>query len=74
MALPDGVKEIYASELADADSCPACTANDGRTYDSLAAAKADYPDPRTGYVHCTADRCRGLLVYVNASEGDATVR
>lgn len=53
---------IYASELLDGNTCPACADVDGREYDSLEAAREDYP--LGGFARCDGGpRCRGTLVY-----------
>ena len=60
--------EIYASELLDTNTCSACAAVDGREYDDLPDADADYP--AGGYKDCLGGpRCRGTLVAVYV-EGD----
>jgi hypothetical protein len=54
---------IYASELLDNNTCPACANVDGREYDTMAAAEADYPTG--GHAECAGGpRCRGTLVAV----------
>ena len=60
---------IYSSELLDGDTCTNCSSVDGKEYDSLADAEADYPTG--GHKDCLGGpRCRGTLVAVYA-EGDA---
>lgn len=61
---------IYASELMDNNTCTACANTDGRQYDTMAAAEADYPTG--GNAECAGGpRCRGTLVAVY-SEATAT--
>lgn len=55
--------EIFASELLDENTCPACTAVDGTPYASMDEAERDYPTG--GYADCDGrERCRGTLVKV----------
>lgn len=54
--------EIYASEIFDDNTCGPCGSVDGQQYDSIDAAKVDYPN---GYVGCEGgDYCRGTVVAV----------
>lgn len=54
--------EIYASELLDEQTCPKCAEIDGHEYQTLARARADYPDGG-GYHGCESETgCRGTLV------------
>ncbi len=59
--------QVYASELLDSSTCGPCSLIDGHLYDTVAAARADYP---VGiYRNCEgAARCRGTLVFVWAPE------
>jgi hypothetical protein len=53
----------YASELLDSNTCDPCAAIDGREYDSLEDATAEYPSG--GYMDCLGGpRCRGTVVAV----------
>lgn len=63
---------IYASELLDRNTCGPCSLVDGRQYDTLAEARADYP---TGiYQGCLGGpRCRGTLVFVWGEEEPPTL-
>ncbi|QTF82101.1 MuF-like minor capsid protein [Arthrobacter phage Prairie] len=55
--------EIWASELLDSATCGPCAAIDGKEYETLAAAREDYP--HGGYAMCDGDaRCRGTLVFI----------
>lgn len=66
-------REVYASELLDSNTCLACSAVDGRTYDSLESALVDYPGAG-GYVGCAGgSRCRGTLVVVHDTEAAPTL-
>lgn len=52
---------LYASELLDKATCTSCKAIDGKQYDSVEAAEADYPSG--GYKDCKGGpKCRGTLV------------
>lgn len=54
---------VYASELLDGDTCTRCSDVDGREYDTITAAEADYPTG--GHKDCLGGpRCRGTLVAV----------
>ncbi|MEO3940203.1 hypothetical protein V3C41_03885 [Paenarthrobacter nicotinovorans] len=54
--------EIYASELLDEHTCQKCAAIDGHEYETLAQARADYPDGG-GYKDCeSGSGCRGSLI------------
>jgi hypothetical protein len=56
--------EIWASELLDERTCQRCAEIDGHDYDTLAQARADYPDGG-GYKHCESESgCRGTLVFM----------
>lgn len=60
-------KSYYASELLDRNTCGPCETVDGKTYATLAEAKADYP--AGGYRGCLGgDRCRGTIVAVWGQE------
>jgi hypothetical protein len=60
-------EELYASELLDTNTCSECRAEDGKEFDSVDAAEADYPGG--GYMGCKGgDRCRGTLVAVYGEE------
>ncbi|MFT4471903.1 hypothetical protein ACMX2H_18530 [Arthrobacter sulfonylureivorans] len=55
--------EIWASEIMDGNTCTPCSHVDGKDYDSMAAAREDYP--LGGYRGCDGGaRCRGTLVFV----------
>ncbi|WBF78972.1 capsid maturation protease [Arthrobacter phage Bolt007] len=55
--------EIWASELLDSATCGPCQAIDGKEYETVAAAREDYP--HGGYGMCDGDaRCRGTLVFI----------
>lgn len=65
---PPGAMRVYASELLDANTCPACYGLDGTEYATVEDAEQDYPGG--GYVDCDGgDWCRGTPVGVFA-EGD----
>lgn len=67
MAVLPVAKSYYASELLDKNTCQPCETIDGKRYDSLAEAKADYP--AGGYKGCLGgDRCRGTVVAVWSQE------
>jgi hypothetical protein len=67
MSLLPVAKGYYASELLDKATCDPCSIIDGTQYDTLAQAKADYPNG--GYKDCLGgDRCRGTIVAVWGSE------
>lgn len=54
--------EIYSSELLDEKTCLKCAEIDGHDYETLAEARADYPDGG-GYKDCESESgCRGTLV------------
>lgn len=58
-----GAQRVYASELLDVNTCDNCRPIDGRKYDSVSDAEADYPTG--GYKDCLGGpRCRGTLVAV----------
>lgn len=58
---------FYASELLDAATCSACIAVDGNSYDSIDAARRDYPSG--GFRDCRGGpRCRGTVVAVSEAE------
>jgi NMD protein affecting ribosome stability and mRNA decay len=53
--------EIHASELLDENTCQKCAEIDGHDYETLAQARADYPEG--GYKDCESESgCRGTLV------------
>lgn len=53
---------IYASELLDEHTCRKCAEIDGHEYETLAQARADYPDGG-GYKDCESGLgCRGTLI------------
>ena len=57
-----GPSRIWSSELLDGSTCSACSAVDGREYESLEEAREDYP--LGGFKDCRGQaRCRGTLVY-----------
>lgn len=57
--------EVWASEIMDRSTCAPCSHVDGKDYDSMQDARADYPV--AGYKDCQGeDRCRGTLVFVFA--------
>lgn len=63
--------EIYASELNDRNTCPACYGIDGTRYATIAESLVDYPSG--GYVNCDGGlRCRGTRVFVWATEAPPT--
>jgi hypothetical protein len=69
---PDGAV-FTASELLDANTCPACREVDGHAFASLDEARLAYPV--AGYLDCYGRwRCRGTLVAIAPSEAPATVR
>ena len=56
-----GPARIWSSELLDGSTCLPCSAVDGREYESLEAAREDYP--LGGFARCDGGpRCRGTLV------------
>ena len=62
----------YASAILDRSVCSACAAGDGRRYETLAAAKAEFPTG--GRLDCAGGpRCRCLLIYVLEDPGAAGV-
>lgn len=66
-------KAIYASEILDRNTCGPCSLIDGHEYESMAAARADYP--MGGYRNCEGGpRCRGTLVIVWPTEADPTLQ
>ena len=66
-------REVYASELLDANTCGPCAVVDGRTYASLEDALVDYPGAG-GFVGCDGgSRCRGTLVLVHNTEAAPTL-
>lgn len=66
-------REVYASELLDANTCGPCAVVDGRTYASLEDALVDYPGAG-GFVGCDGgSRCRGTLVLVHDTEAAPTL-
>lgn len=57
-----GPSAIWASELLDGATCPACAVIDGQEYDTVEDAREDYP--LGGYRLCDGGpRCRGTLVF-----------
>lgn len=61
-------REIYASEIMDSNTCGPCSQVDGRMYDSMESALADYPAGGS-FKNCLGgSRCRGTLVFVWESE------
>lgn len=57
-----GPEDIFSSEILDTATCGPCATADGRDYDSLADARAEYPG---GYVRCDGGgRCRGTLAFI----------
>lgn len=58
-----GASNIWSSELLDGRTCEPCEKIDGTEYNSMAAAKLDYP--MGGYRECLGEqRCRGTLVFL----------
>jgi hypothetical protein len=56
-------KELYASEILDANTCGPCGSVDGTEYASIQDAEADYPTG--GFIECEGmERCRGTCVGV----------
>lgn len=56
---------VFASELLDKATCAKCRAVDGKEYETMAEARADYPEGP--YVDCLGGaRCRGTLVFLYA--------
>lgn len=71
LSTPAAPVQIYASELLDGNTCGPCSLVDGTAYDSLGAARRDYPNGI--YIDCEGrDRCRGTLVFVWATEAPPT--
>lgn len=59
-----GPKEVYASELLDANTCSACASEDGTQFESVAAAEQEYPSG-AGFIDCSGgELCRGTIVAV----------
>lgn len=57
--------EIYASELLDEHTCRKCAEIDGHEYETMAQARADYPEGG-GYQGCESEAgCRGTLVIMH---------
>jgi hypothetical protein len=72
VAVLDGapIREIYASELLDANTCGPCSAVDGTQYESLEDAMSDYPTG--GFLGCEGqEACRGTLVAIFDTEQEA---
>lgn len=68
------IKEIYASELLDGNTCDPCGAIDGVRYVSIDEARVDYREAG-GFRQCEGGlRCRGTLVFVHASESEPTLQ
>jgi hypothetical protein len=64
---------IYASELLDRNTCGPCSLIDGHEYETMAAARADYPTG--GYRRCEGGpRCRGTLIFVWPTEAEPTLQ
>jgi hypothetical protein len=62
-AMNEVVASVYASEILDTNTCGPCIANDGREYDAIEAAIADYASG--GFHACDGGpKCRGTLVFV----------
>jgi len=56
-------KEVYASEILDANTCEPCAEEDGESWPSIAAAEAAYPIG--GYIDCEGGlKCRGTVIAV----------
>lgn len=73
-APPPDVAYYHASELLDSSTCAPCSFVDGREYQQLDDALADYPG-FGGYVGCEGGaRCRGTLVIVHGAESPPTIR
>lgn len=54
---------IFASEIMDGNTCPACAAVDMKKYDTMAEARAEYE--HGGYGACAGGaRCRGTLIFL----------
>lgn len=61
-SVPNEPTLIVASELLDTNTCAPCKSADGRQYETIAEAAADYP---AGYARCLGgSRCRGVLVFL----------
>ena len=59
----EGAVGFYASELLDTNTCAHCVNIDGKEYDTVAAARLDYPSG--GFHACEGGpRCRGTVVAV----------
>lgn len=72
VAVADAPAQIYASELLDGNTCGPCSFIDGTQYDTIAAARLDYPGGK--YIRCEGlEACRGTLVYVWATETPPTI-
>lgn len=68
------IKEIYASEILDGNTCVPCSAVDGARYLSVDEARVDYREGG-GFRQCEGGlRCRGTLVFVHASESEPTLQ
>lgn len=68
------IKEIYASEILDGNTCDPCGAVDGARYLSIDDAHVDYREGG-GFRQCDGGlRCRGTLVFVHASESEPTLQ
>lgn len=66
-SIPEEPVRIYASEVLDRRTCPACYGIDGKEYATVAESLQDYP--AGGYVECDGGpRCRGTRVFVWATE------
>lgn len=63
-------RDIYASELLDANTCGPCRAIDGTRYDTIEEAMRDYP--AGGFAGCEGmENCRGTLVAIMDTEQEA---
>ena len=55
--------DIFASEIMDGNTCPACKAVDMKKYDTMAEARTEYE--HGGYGACAGGaRCRGTLIFL----------
>lgn len=61
--------DIYASELLDGNTCPACAAVDGTKYEDMEQAKIEYGFGYYGACRGGA-RCRGTLVFLYNMAGN----
>ncbi len=66
------IRNVYASELLDRNTCSPCFDVDGTTYATLTDARVDYPGGT--YIECEGGlRCRGTLVIVWKTETAPTL-